>query len=66
MTLKPTSTHTFAIQRNQEMRLLGAAIFLPPEVIEPFVAGGNIEKITYNLKPVPEGVLIEIGGGYNE
>ena len=66
MALKPDSTKTFAIQRNQEMRLLGAAIFLPPEVIEPFVAGGNIEKITYNLKPVPEGIIIEILGWLHE
>lgn len=58
---KSAPTKTARIQRTPDGRLLGAAIFLDAEVIEPFVTDGA-EVIEGELKVAPGGVFIEIGG----
>lgn len=49
------------IQRSPSRHLLGAAVFLPAEVIEPFICD-TAEEIEYTLKAHPDGILIKSGG----
>ena len=53
------------IQYRPDGTLLGAAIFLPAGVVGRFIGNGSAE-LRYNLKPVPEGILVEIGAATDE
>lgn len=61
MELESNSYNTFAIQTTQKGKVLGAAVFLPADILGRFVTDGA-GNVVYKLKQVPEGILIEIGG----
>ena len=61
MVLSTAPYNKFAVQTAPDGRILGGAIFLPADVISRFVTDGAGE-VVYKLKPIPEGILIEIGG----
>jgi len=62
MVLSTNPLKQFAkVQRAPDGRLLGVAIFLPADIIEPFVTDGA-DEIEYKLIRMPGGVHIEIAG----
>lgn len=61
MVFSANPTSKFAVQRTPDDMMLGGAIFLPPDIISRFVSD-SVDEIEYNLKAVPEGILIVIGG----
>ena len=58
MSLESFSTKTARIQMTPNGQILGVAIFLPAEIIEPFVEDGAV--IEFELIRMPSGVHIEI------
>jgi hypothetical protein len=50
------------IQSTPEGRGLGAAFYIPAKIIEQVVEDGA-DSVEYTLKVVPDGILVEIGGG---
>ena len=53
------------LQRTPDGHPLGAAVFLPADIIEPYVSDAA-EEIEFELIRMPSGVHIEIGGGEDE
>ena len=59
MSVRANHTSTFAVQRTPDDIILGGAIYLPPDILSRFVTD-EVKEITYNLKAVRDGILINI------
>lgn len=63
MVLNTDSISKFVkVQRTSDGRLLGCAVMIPADTIEPFV-DADADFIRYELKALPYGIMVEIGGG---
>lgn len=59
--LESTKAFRAKVQRAPNGRLFGVAIFLPADVIEPFMDDGT-EAIEFGLIRMPGGIHLKIGG----